>query len=84
MCQGIAKDITAPKAGDQVAFTCTQSTDATRYEFRYKIGTAAWLTLDPLNATARTSKPLTVQDGAYGVQCRPCNGGVCASWSTAN
>jgi len=84
MCQGIAKDITAPKAGDQVAFTCTQSTDATRYEFRYKVGAVAWQALDPLNATARTSKPLTVQDGAYSVQCRPCANNMCASWSTAN
>ncbi|HCR11683.1 MAG TPA: hypothetical protein DIU23_04545 [Candidatus Pacebacteria bacterium] len=84
MCQGIAKDITAPKAGDQVAFTCTQSTDATRYEFRYRVGSGAFTALDPLNATARTSKSLTVQDGTYDVQCRPCTNNTCASWSTAN
>lgn len=82
VCMSITKDVQTPKLGDQVRFTCGTATNATRYEFRWKMDSAT-SGLNPISATSNISMPLTITtSGVYKVQCRPCVGNACTEWET--
>ncbi len=81
VCVGISASIPAPVRGQSPTFTCSPAAEATRYEFRSKIGTGAYATLAPSAANSNVSSPLTVNaSGVYTIQCRPCNANGCANW----
>ncbi|MBP9700055.1 hypothetical protein KBD71_02115 [Candidatus Woesebacteria bacterium] len=80
VCMSITKDIQAPKLGNQVRFTCGTATNATRYEFRWKVGSTV-TELNPISSGSNISVPLTITTaGVYKAQCRPCVGNSCTEW----
>lgn len=82
VCMSITKDIQTPKLGDQVRFTCGTATNATRYEFRWKVNSAI-SGLNPISSGSNISEPLTITTaGVYKAQCRPCVGNSCTEWET--
>jgi len=81
VCVDITSSISSPQLGQAPAFTCLPAATATRYEFRYRIGTGAYSTLAPTSTSSNVSTPLTVNaSGNYLIQCRPCNANGCANW----
>jgi hypothetical protein len=65
-------------------FTCNKVAQATRYEFRYRLGTGAFQTLASSATGSNTSAPLLVNaSGTYTIQCRPCNAQGCDNFDTA-
>ncbi|MBI5151443.1 MAG: hypothetical protein HZA34_02615 [Candidatus Pacebacteria bacterium] len=81
VCVDITTSIAAPTIGQAPVFTCSPAAEATRYEFRYKIGSGAYSAITPASTNSNVSTPLTVNaSGVYTVQCRPCNANGCANW----
>jgi hypothetical protein len=73
-CLSLARNISQPALGDDVIFVCGVVNGATRYEFRYKMGTGAINSLSSATGQANISMPLKITEPLeYKVQCRACN-----------
>ena len=81
VCLGETSSISAPTLGQSPVFTCTPASQATRYEFQWKLGSGAYQSLAPSASGSNVSSPLLVNSsGTYTVQCRPCNASGCANF----
>lgn len=81
VCLQLTKDVASPVLGSSVRFTCGQVSQATSYQFRYKVGTGQEQTLGTSTSSSNVSQPLTISaGGTYKVQCRPCVGTACTQW----
>lgn len=72
--------------GDSVEFTCAQVAGAARYEFRVRTPNGTFVSLLPINTSARISQPFTLtKTGNHSGQCRICTGesdSTCLSWES--
>lgn len=81
VCLGETSSISAPQLGQSPVFTCTPASQATRYEFQWKLGSGAYQSLAPNATGSNVSVPLLVNSsGTHTIQCRPCNANGCANW----
>lgn len=81
VCVGETSSISAPQLGQSPVFTCTPASQATRYEFQWKLGSGAYQSLAPSATGSNVSTPLLVNSsGIHTIQCRPCNANGCANW----
>lgn len=81
VCLSVSKDIATPTFGQSVRFTCGTVSGATKYEFKYKVGTTVG-DVQPLNTGSNLTQPFAITHaGSYKVQCRPCTGTECAPWA---
>jgi hypothetical protein len=81
-CMQITTNVTNPRLGQAVNFTCGQVAGANRYEFRYKIiNTSFFGQIPTLEDNVTTSESFIISEpGSYKVQCRPCFNEACAMY----
>jgi hypothetical protein len=84
-CQGIRSNVSSPKLGESVVYTCTGTgSNITGYEFEYSsTGGLVWNTLGISTNQNNVSLPLDVTEpGNYQVRCRVCSGSQCTNWGS--